>query len=112
MDREGGKSQMVMLVSNELIDRADALRIVMRDSEATSPYYRMNRARVLEMALTNGGLKELEKRNQQRLLRLEALAHRAGQSYSQFVHAYVRQHERKTYAPTLEELEASEKQAA
>lgn len=108
MDTGGGKAQVVMLMPNELIDRVDALRIVMREDDKESDRYRMNRARVLETALVDGPLLRLEQAYQERLLRLEALAHRAGVTYTKYVRAYVREHERKTYAPTLEALEAAE----
>ncbi len=102
MERGNGKAQMVLLVDQALIDRADALRIVMNAGKESGG---MNRARVLEAAID---LRPLEEQNVDKLLRLEALAHRAGMTLTQYVRAYAERHQRKTYAPTLEDLESAE----
>lgn len=103
MERGNGEAQVVILAPQELIDRADALRIVAAEKDVP-----MNRSRVLLAALAGGGLKAMESTYQDRLLRLEALAHRAGKSYATYVRAYAAKHQRKSYAPTLEDLEADE----
>jgi hypothetical protein len=106
MDRGNGEAQVVILAPQELIDRADALRIVMAEDGVA-----MNRSRVLLAALKGDGLEVMESLYRDRLLRLEALAHRAGKSYAEYIRAYATTNQRKSYAPTLENLEALEEAA-
>jgi predicted DNA-binding protein len=106
MERGNGEAQVVILAPQELIDRADALRIVLAAKDVP-----MNRSRVMLAALKGDGLEVMESLYRDRLLRLEALAHRAGKTYAAYVRAYAIANQRKSYAPTLEDLEAAEKAA-
>jgi hypothetical protein len=90
-----GKEQFMGMVEADTLHRMDALRIVMGRS----------RARVNEEALLGGGLRGLERQQQARLGRLLEVAKRNGQSVQEFVKAYAAANSRKTYGPTLEELE-------
>lgn len=91
----GRKVQFAVQVDEDVRNRLDALRIVIQTS----------RARVGEMAWQVGGLKDLEKRHREGLDRLEALASRANMTLTQYVQDYARKHQRKTYGPSLAELE-------
>jgi hypothetical protein len=103
MDRGNGKAQVVLLVPQSLIDRVDALRIVMNPGKEAGG---INRARVIETALTPA-VEELEAEYAARLNRLGRLAEQRGITLEQAVRQYAHVHQRKTYAPTLEELENS-----
>jgi len=95
VDTGTGRTQMVLQVANEVMTRADCLRIVMRT----------NRARVLETALTVGGLPALEREHAGRLERLAVVAQSHNKTLAQYAAEYADKHQRKTYGPTLEECE-------
>lgn len=80
----------------DTLARLDALRIVLGES----------RARAGERAWLEGGLKGLERQLHPRLARLHKVATEYGwDSWQEYVAHYARENSRKTYGPTLEDLE-------
>lgn len=64
-----------------------------------------SRSRVIDMALTRGGLDSLEKQYARRTETFNMLARRAGQTWEEFALAYGREYSHQTYPPTVEKLE-------
>lgn len=89
------KVQFVMNADPDTLARLDALRIVLGES----------RARAGERAWLEGGLKGLEKQLHPRLARLYALAAERELPWQEYVTEYAATNSRKTYGPTLEDLE-------
>jgi hypothetical protein len=89
------KRQFMALVEPDTLCRADALRIVKGRS----------RARVTE-DLIRAQLPKEERKEMERLERLKALAGRLGVTLEELTTQYAMLYARKTYGPTLEELEA------
>ncbi len=94
----GKKEQVVMLVDPEIRDRLDALRSVTGES----------RARVAEMALAGRGLLAAEQEHNEGLVRVSALAVRAGVLLYDYVRAYAYAMARQSYGPGLDALEADD----
>ncbi len=91
----GQKIQFMVLAERTHVERMDALRIVLH----------ISRADVLRQVLDGTSIKVLEQRSHPRLARLYAVATAAGQTWEQYVTDYAKLYARKTYGPTLEELE-------
>lgn len=89
------KVQFVMNADPDTLARLDALRIVLGES----------RARAGEKGWLEGGLKGLERQMHPRLARLYAVAEARGLTWQEFVAEYAAANSRKTYGPTLEDLE-------
>ncbi len=89
------KEQFAVLAEAKTVRRLDALRIVMG----------VSRTRVGNEAWERGGIRALEREHAERLVRLATLAEKAGLSLDDYVQRYAQLNHRKTYGPTLEELE-------
>lgn len=63
------------------------------------------RGRVVELALTGQGLDGLEADHLADVRRFDTLAERAGMSWEDYAKDYAERYSRRTYPPTVEELE-------
>lgn len=68
-----------------------------------------SRSDVIGQALAGGGLAALERKYPQEIARFLALAQRAGQGWEEYAHAYAEKHARRTYPPTVADLEKDER---
>jgi hypothetical protein len=89
------KRQFMALVEPDTLARLDALRIVMG----------ISRARVSEKAMLGAGLEQLEAQYDERMQRLVDLAAKRRMTLAELTERYATLYARKTYGPTLEELE-------
>ncbi len=87
-------AQFQVLTDQSVVDRLDALRIVLE----------VTRANVVNAALEGPGLGGLELRNLGRLVRLQEVARRRDMAWEKLVREYAATWARK-HGPTLEDLE-------
>ncbi len=102
----GAVIQFGLGLSNEVMARCERLRACL------DPETGVSRSNVIEMALTGGGLNKLERACEDRIQRFDALAVRSGQGWITYAHEYADRWNRKTYPPTVAELEAMEQTKA
>lgn len=93
--------QLGIGLDEELLARLDRLRACLG----------VSRSKVAELAL-HQSIARLERREEEGLRRFEVIARNAGMNWMEYAQDYAERYSRKTYPPTLEELEKLDSRAA